>query len=409
MRISVEAFVLSDQARQAVNGLAEDARLRRCQVRVHDGGLPEAPAVLARVDSPDVIILESDKPSREMLADLDMVADHVSPEARVLVIGIDDSIALYRHLLGMGVADYFISPVDVGDLVDGVLRTVSDGSDQNLAPMVAVVGVRGGVGSSALACNLGYRIGREVSGEAVLVDLDISAGTSAITLNLNPRQSVADVLGQAENADSTLMERYLQRYDDHLLLLGSTAQLDIAFRPSSDVLESLLNALRRQYDAVILDLPRQWSIWVRDVLLDATTVVLVAYPDLANLRDAQKMVKFLKDKRSAAQPTLVVLNKVGMAPKAELAAKDFEDVVGLAPAAIMPFEPVPFGQAMNNGEPVVKKGASKAFLRTMEQLVSALELDMKTGTRAARRARKGVLGALLKPRESGKVAKKGKR
>ncbi|SDE56774.1 AAA family ATPase [Rhodospira trueperi] len=407
MRITVEAFVQDDRTRAAVDAVSDDVRMRRSRVNVHGGGLAEAPAVLARTESPDLLILESDKHSDGMMDELDAVADYVAPESSVIVIGIDDSIALYRQLVGMGVADYLVGPPSEEDLLDAVLRVGSSEADQALAPVVAVMGVRGGVGSSTLACNLAYKLGRDISGEVVLVDLDISSGTAAINLNLSPRQSAADILGQPDMLDSAAFERYMQRYDDHLVLLGSTAQLDIAFRPPSDVLEALLNVLRRQYDVVVLDLPRQWSVWVRDLLLDASAVVLVAYPDLSNLRDVQKMTTFLTEKRKMSLPTCVVLNKVGMAQKAELAAKDFEDVLGRAPTASVPFEPVPFGQALNNGEPVLKKSSSKTFVRSIDQLAESLHLDLKPGTRASRKARKGLLAQLLSG--GGKDGKKKKR
>ncbi|MQX36030.1 AAA family ATPase [Roseospira navarrensis] len=399
MRITAEAFVLSDETREAVAALQDDVRMRRSEVSIHPGGLEEAAGILARMDSPLLLILESDKKGEALLTELDTVADYVAPETRVVVIGQDNDIGLYRQLVGMGVADYLLAPITPDDLIDTVIRVTTDESEMHLAPLVAVMGVRGGVGSSSLACNLAYKLGRDTGGEVVLVDLDISAGTAAVNLNLSPRLSAADVLAQSEQMDSMALDRFLQRYDDHLMLLGSTAQLDISFRPPSDVLERLLNQLRREFDTVVLDLPRQWSIWVRDVLLDASTVVVVAYPDLSNLRDAQKMLAFLREKRRMSLPTVLALNKVGMAAKAELSAKDFEEVVGRAPAAALPFEPAAFGQALNNGEPVIKKGASKAFQRSMDQLVAGLHLDDAGGVvtkKAPRRAAKsGLLGGLL--------------
>ncbi len=396
MRLIVEAFVVNEPTRHALEALKDDIRFRRSAIHVHDGGLAEAPGILVRVEAPQVLILESELSGSDLLTELDTVADYVTQDTQVLVIGLDDSIALYRQLVSMGVADYLVGPAHADDLVDAIVRISSDESDRNLAPLISVMGVRGGVGSSALACNLAYKTGHDVSGDVVLVDLDISAGTAAVALNLSPRQSAADVLGQADSLDQTDIDRYLVRYDDHLALLGSTAQLDISFRPPSDALEGLITALRRQYDVVVLDLPRQWSMWVTDVLLDSSAVLLVAYPDLSNLRDAQKMVGFLAEKRREGWPTHIVLNRVGMAPKAELGAKDFEDVTGRAPLASLPFEPQAFGEALNTGEPVVRKRtASKTFFRAFEALNTSLNLDLKPGTRAARKAKRGMLQGLL--------------
>lgn len=396
MRITVDAFVISEETRQAVLDVSEDSRLRRSKLRLHDGGLAVAGKILSHMESPTLLVLESDKPEDAMLDDLDAVADHVAPDTRVIVCGTDNNIDLYRRLLGMGVSDYFIAPLTAENLLNTIVRVCSNEGDADMAPVVSVTGVRGGVGASALACNLAYKLGHELQGEVVLLDLDISAGTAAVNLNLNPRQSAADVLSQSESLDSLLLDRYLQRYDDHLMLLGSKAQLDIAFRPPPEVLEDFLKILRRQYDAVVLDLPRQWSAWVRDTLLDSTAVAVIAYPDLSNLRDAQKMMSFLSEKRGLSRPTSLILNKVGLAPKAELGAKDFEDVVGRAPAASLPFEPMAFGQALNNGEPVVRKGASKAFNKAFGQMMTALWLDETAGhARARKPAKKSMLSALM--------------
>ena len=396
MRLTVEAFAVNPQTLSILEELKEDSRFRRSRFQVHEGGLAEAPGILVRVDSPQLLILESAESGDALLAELDTVADYVTQDTKVLVIGPDDSISLYRQLMGMGVADYLVSPPLPEDLSDAILRIASDDSDGSLAPLLAVMGVRGGVGSSSLACNLAYKLGRDISGEVCLVDLDISTGTSAVALNLSPRQSAADLLGQPEGLDQLDIERFLVRYDDHLLVLGSTAQLDVAFRPPSEALEAMLTVLRRQFDVVVLDVPRQWSLWVTDLLMDSSAVILTTYPDLCNLRDAQKMVSFLDDKRHDPGTTHMVLNKVGMAPKAELTGKDFEDVIGRAPVASLPFEPQAFGDALNNGEPVLsKKAVAKTYGKAFDPLLASLPLDLKPGTRASRQAGKGVLKGLF--------------
>ena len=81
------------------------------------------------------------------LADLAPVCD---PATKVIVVGATNDIALYRELVAEGVAEYLLAPVDALALIGAVLRLFPNEGAAHIGKIHAVIGTKGGVGSSVL-------------------------------------------------------------------------------------------------------------------------------------------------------------------------------------------------------------------------------------------------------------------
>ena len=55
----------------------------------------------------------------------------------------------------------------------------------------------------------------------------------------------------------------------------------------------------------MLDIPHQWSAWTKRILVGADDILIVAEPDLANLRNTKYMLSVLKAARPNDRPPLV--------------------------------------------------------------------------------------------------------
>ena len=74
---------------------------------------------------------------------------------------------------------------------------------------------------------------------------------------------------------------------------------------------------------IVLDIPHQWSGWTRRALVGADDILIVAEPDLANLRNTKNMLNMLKGARPNDSAPLYCLNQVGMAKRPEIDAREF--------------------------------------------------------------------------------------
>ena len=145
--------------------------------------------------SPKILIVD--------ISDVDMpvsqvhqLAEVCEPGVTVIAIGKRNEIGLYRDLMQAGVSDYIVKPVTAALLAQALSpeadrRREPPRSVEKLGKMVAVVGARGGVGTTTLAVNLAWYLADRQSRRVALVDLDLQNGDCALALNLKPTAGLA--------------------------------------------------------------------------------------------------------------------------------------------------------------------------------------------------------------------------
>lgn len=354
--------------------LQDDRRLARSRVLAQPGGMPGAVAHLTDNETPHLLIVETGQTGDDLISSLGELADVCDPEVKVVLLGAENDIALYKQLIDLGLAEYYCGPVTTEALIGIIQAVYSEADDETLGRVIAFVGARGGVGSSTVAANTAYALGQSFKDDVILIDLDLPFGTSALAFNLAPRQNITEALAEPDRLDDVLMERFMMKFDDYLSVAAAPANLGDHFKIELESFEVLLELVRKMASFVVLDLPHEWPAWVHEILMDANEVVVTAYPDLANLRDAKNILEALSAKRGVDSPTRLVFNRLGASKGTELTAKDFEEGAGAAPSITIPFDAALFGTAMNNGEMVAQgsKGnkVSKEFGR-LAGIVSA--------------------------------------
>ena len=281
------------------------------------------------------------------------MAQQCSSETRVMLLGAANDIHLYKQLIAMGLTDYFSGDTHAEQILGSIERTFSDIDPNTQARVIAFIGAGGGVGSSSIAANTAWGLADTYEEKVTLVDLDLAFGTSSLEFNIDSKQTVADALDQPDRLDNALVERFLAPYNDHVSVLTAPANLAERQNIGIESIELLLGLVRKLSNFVVLDLPNVWHSWVQELLLQADETVIVAYPDLAGVRNTKNMLEFLEDGRGVDTPARLLLNKIGASKKTELRVKDFETAVERVPLLSIQYEPIVFGTAMNNGELVV--------------------------------------------------------
>jgi pilus assembly protein CpaE len=349
-RVSIDAFALTPAVAEVLKAVRDDRAFAKSRVNVLPGGLEAAARHYADAPTPQVVIVEEEDGDATLMARLEQLAEVCEPGTRVVVIGARNDIALYRQLLSQGISDYLVRPVTARQVAAAIAAIFEDPAAAARGKMLAFWGVRGGVGSSTLAQNTAWAMGRALGEPVVYLDLDLAFGTSVLAFNLDAKQSVVDALANPERLDQVLMERFLVGYDDCLEVLPSPGDPRLTAEVGIDGLDKLLDLAARMGPVVVADLPHQWAAWTEHLLLEADEVVLVATPDLFCLRDAKTMLETLASRRGEAAAPRLVLNKFDAAKRTQLSPKDFEETLNLAPTLTLPFDPVLFGTAANNGQ-----------------------------------------------------------
>lgn len=395
LRINIGAFVLTDAVRDAVNALNDDRLFLRSTISVQEGGMASALEFLTQRSTPELLLVETTSMDEALFNELNALADVCQPGTRVIIVGAENDINLFKTLIDQGISQYFLETVTVEELKAAIVDAFADKSLSAKSRTIAFSGLRGGVGSSVLAHNVASELAHLYDEDVIIVDLDIPFGTAALGYNLQPSQTIADAIAQAGSIDETLLMRYLESGGKNVSILCAPGNLNSGIEITPQALESVLNIVKQMASYVVLDIPHIWNAWVQDMVVDADDAVIVGVPDLYNLRDGKNMFEFLSPNRGLEAPTRLVLNKVGELKKGELSEKEFKDVLGTKPSLNIPFDPDAFSGAMNNGDmlrKVAPKSKATQAVETLAKMVSGKEI----ASQLSKQTKGGLLSSLFK-------------
>src|SRR3569833_1896637 len=371
-RISIHAFCEFPDTGAALQRAGQDRRLSKAHLAVQLGGVNAAVEHYNGQITPNLLIIETKLSGQDALDELDRLAEVCDPATKVVVVGRQNDVELYRELMRRGASEYLVAPLSPLQLIEVISGLYLDPGSNPIGRVVAVVGARGGAGSSTLAHNIGWCIAEEMHINTTIIDFDLPFGTVGLDFNDEANQGIVDALSAPERLDDVLLDRLLLKRGEHLSLFTAPAALERDYDAVPEAYEAVIDAVRQTTPCVILDLPHGWTPWIRASLLAADDVIVVATPDLSSLRIAKIIIELVKNARPNDNPPKLVINQVGMPKRPEIPAKDFAETLGVDPAAVIPFDPALFGQAANNGQMVMELSPKHAVTESLRRLCRAL-------------------------------------
>jgi pilus assembly protein CpaE len=389
-RVSIQAFCERVETAAAVQAAGEDRRLSKAHLKVQMGGIAAAIEAYRSAPTPNVIVLEAEGSNESILNGLDQLAEFCDAGTRVVVIGRHNDVTLYRELTRRGVSDYLISPVGTIDVLRSICGLFVSPDAKPVGRLVAVVGAKGGVGASTIAHNVAWMASRELALHSVVTDLDLAFGTAGLDFNQDPPQGIADAVFSPDRIDTAFVDRLLSKCDDHLSLLAAPATLDRVYDFGAEAFDAIFDALRASVPCIVLDVPHIWAAWTQRILVGADDILVVAAPDLANLRNCKNLFDVLRGARTNDRPPYYCINQVGVPKRPEIKPADFAKALEREPVAIIPFDPQVFGTAANNGQMIAEVAQSHRTTETFRQLAQIL-----TGRSESKKSRSGLLTPLL--------------
>jgi pilus assembly protein CpaE len=390
-RISIAAFCDRPEIASLLGSIAADRRLSKATITVELGGVTAGIARLSAQASPNLLILDLGGPPAALLANLERIAKYVDAGSKALVIGAANDIGLYRELMRRGVSEYLVPPLQPVDVIRAISALYADPDKPFVGRVAAILGARGGVGSSSIAQNVSWALAERFHVATTLIDLDVSFGTTGLAFDEDANMGVGEALQKADQLDQTYLERLLVRRSEHLSLFPTSAALERDLEASPGAYEILIDQARRLSPFVVLDLPHAWSRWMRSTVLSADEVIIVASPDLASLRNAKNLFDVIRTNRPHDWPPALVLNMVGVPKRPEIPVKDFCKAVSADPVSIIPFDPETFGVAANAGQMVLAAAPASRPAIAIDSIARAL-----CGREPAPARKVSVLNRILK-------------
>jgi pilus assembly protein CpaE len=357
-RITIQAFCENSQTAQLVESTTHDRRMSKVALTTHNGGLEGAIETYKSNPTPNLVIIETMLPPEQIPAALGRLAEVCDATTRVVVLGHVNDVLLYRELIRSGVSEYLVLPTTAQAVVSIITELFASENAAPIGRTIGFIGAKGGAGASTIAHNVAWAIAQHLRQDTLIIDLDLPFGTAGLDFNQDPPHGIIDAIGNSQKIDQTMLERLTSKAANHVSLLTAPAMLDRAFDFDEREFEQVLEISQKSVPVVILDIPHMWTAWVRQTLATVDEVIIVAEPDLANLRNAKNLSDTIKTLRPAESEPLLVINKVGVPKRPEIAANEFASSVESRLLGQVAFDAVTFGTAANNGQMIAEMAAS---------------------------------------------------
>ncbi len=338
-----------------------------------------------------VVSLDADKgKALQMIGELSV--EH--PKLPILTISQDHQALLQSLQKG---AKYFLThPVGFDDMLAALRRAVGEsggtGGEQQSGGMphrhqqaagqiIAVLGSRGGVGTTSIAVNLAATLAAALPPDdpnagVALVDLDLALGDADIAIEVNGMEniSIADLARNIERLDMSFLRRALVRHDaSRVSILRHPLEIQDVGVLHEGHIERIINLLKISYSHLVLDLSKCVLPTDLMALRLADTILLTAQLELSSLRNVVRLLHLLGQEGGLTEKVRILVNKVGSEAVEEgISLKKAEEVIGKPIFWQIPNDAKAVIAARVAGEPLVRHNPKSRAQQALFGLAQAL-------------------------------------
>jgi pilus assembly protein CpaE len=240
-----------------------------------------------------------------------------------------------------------------------------------LAPMVTVLGPKGGTGKTLTSCNVAVALALEGL-ESVVVDLDLQFGDVGLALGLRPERTIYDLAVSGGSLDGEKVEGFLADHSSGARALLAPLRPDQAAAIGIPFLREVFDILRARYDVVVVDTPPAFTPEVIAAVDSSSALCVVGMLDALSLKDTKIGLETLEQMGYRPGDLTLVLNRadtnVGISPS------DVEQLLGRRPDVLVPSDRA-IPRAITDGRPIVeaqpRSNAAKAFTSLATRYLTA--------------------------------------
>ena len=321
-----------------------------------------------------------------------VVLAHSAPDGflrRVFEVGADDVVRLPE------------SPEQVNFALQKVLarkRAASAIGENGHAPLICVLGPKGGTGKTVTSSNLAVALalaGRSVAA----VDLDLQFGDLALAMGVRPEKTMYDLVQSGGSLDAAKLDAYAMSHESGVRVLVAPTRPDQASSIGPEFLREVYPLLRATSDFVVLDSSPGFTPEVISAIDASTYICMIGTLDTLSLKNTRLGLETLDLMGYDPDRVVLVLNRADS--RVGIDDEDVLSVVGRPPDVSIPSD-VEVPRAVNEGNPIVlakpDSSASKAFRaladvflqREGHESASAESGEARRGSSTPRR---GLIGA----------------
>ena len=222
--------------------------------------------------------------------------------------------------------------------------------DSRHGTLVTVFAAKGGCGKTTFATNLAVALADGGRRQVCLVDLDLSFGDVAITLQLFPVHTIADAAQLGSAVDAQAVRALLTPHSSGVQALVAPVEPGIAESVPSSTVSDVIKVLREEFQYVVVDSPPAFTDHVLAAFDESDVVALLATLDIPALKNLKLTLETLELLNYPREKWRIVLNRADS--KVGLSMSEVEKTLRMPISAQIPSSrAVP--ASVNRGVPIV--------------------------------------------------------
>ncbi|AYZ73851.1 septum site-determining protein MinD [Fusobacterium necrophorum] len=252
-----------------------------------------------------------------------------------------------------------------------------------MSQVIVVTSGKGGVGKTTTTANIGAGLA-EKGHKVLLIDTDIGLRNLDVVMGLENR-IVYDLVDVIEGKCRIPQALIKDKRCSNLSLLPA-AQIRDKNDINEEQMKTLVEALRKDFDYIIIDCPAGIEQGFKNAIAAADRAIVVTTPEISAARDADRIIGLL-EANGIKEPKLII-NRIRMDMVKEnnmLSLEDMLDILAITLIGVVP-DDESIVISTNKGEPLIYRGeslAAKAYRNIVERIdgkeVEFLNLDVKMG------------------------------
>jgi pilus assembly protein CpaE len=267
----------------------------------------------------------------------------------------EELVTCIRRVYNLGLPIYQnIEATEQAQLQQATQLEAGEQAQRNVeAPMIAVYGPKGGVGTSAIASNLAVALQKE-QGNTVLMDAALQFGDIMVHLNSQATHTISNLIHKSE-LEVDLIPQILVPHNSGLKLLLGPPKPSLAEGITPAMLMEIINDLKQKFKIVVVDTDSQLTDKNLAVLNSADDILIVTTPELPAVNDTILFLEMIDHLQIDRDRLKVVINRadvLGAIPPSKI-----KEILSLKQAYYIPHDPR-MEVALRNGLPVCQKDTS---------------------------------------------------
>jgi pilus assembly protein CpaE len=307
---------------------------------------------------------------------------------RVFEVGADDAVRLPE------------SPEQVNFMLQKVLvRKGAAGTmkEHGNAPMICVLGPKGGTGKTVTTSNLAVALAQ--TGKSVsALDLDLQFGDLALAMGVRPDTTMYDLVQSGGSLDAGKLDAYVMPHPSGVRVLVAPTRPDQASSVTPEFLREVYPLLRATSDYVVLDSSPGFEPEVISAIDNSSYVCMVGTLDTLSLKNTRLGLETLDLMGYDPDRIVLVLNRADS--RVGIDDEDVLAVVGRRPDIRIPSD-VEVTRAVNEGTPIVVAKPDSAGAKAFRALAD--EFLRREGAPVSADAAEHKRGTTKQPRPAGSL------